>query len=44
MSDKNKWWLLFNFICFGVRGTDDVRTFLEDTEEEVEIPAYIIPA
>jgi len=25
------------------RGQDDVRTFLEDTEEEIEIPTYEIP-
>ena len=27
-----------------LRGTDDVRTFLEDAEEEIEIPAYALPA
>ncbi len=27
-----------------VRGTDDVRTFFETTEEDTEIPAYEIPA
>jgi hypothetical protein len=25
------------------RGQDDVRTFFEDAEEEIEIPAYEIP-
>jgi len=25
------------------RGQDEVRTFLEDAEEEIEIPAYSIP-
>jgi len=27
-----------------LRRQDDVRTFLEDAEEEIEIPAYEIPA
>jgi len=27
-----------------LRGQDDVRTFFDDTEEEVKIPAYSIPA
>jgi len=27
-----------------LRGQDDVRTFLEDIEEEVQIPAYSAPA
>ena len=26
-----------------VRGTDDVRTFFEDAEEEIQIPAHEIP-
>jgi len=36
-------------LCFGecgenLRGTDDVRTFFEMTEENTEIPTYEIPA
>jgi len=37
----------YSFLCtvwFWLRGTDDVRTFLEDAEDEIEIPVYNIPA
>jgi len=27
-----------------LRGMDDFRTFLEDTEEKVQIPSYRVPA